>query len=32
MPDHQKLLRIGIFYDGDYFRRVSNYYFVLIRE
>ncbi|MDZ5461608.1 hypothetical protein, partial [Azohydromonas lata] len=21
-----KLLRIGVFYDGEYFRRVSNYY------
>jgi cold shock CspA family protein len=25
-PTNHKLLRIGIFYDGDYFRRVSNYY------
>jgi cold shock CspA family protein/uncharacterized LabA/DUF88 family protein len=26
LPTNQKLLRIGIFYDGDYFRRVSNFY------
>jgi cold shock CspA family protein/uncharacterized LabA/DUF88 family protein len=25
-PANQKLFRIGIFYDGNYFRRVSNYY------
>jgi hypothetical protein len=26
LSTNHKLLRIGIFYDGDYFRRVSNYY------
>jgi cold shock CspA family protein/uncharacterized LabA/DUF88 family protein len=25
-PSNQKLSRIGIFYDGNFFRRVSNYY------
>lgn len=26
VPSNQKLSRIGIFYDGNFFRRVSNYY------
>ena len=26
LPNTQKLSRIGIFYDGNYFRRVSNFY------
>ena len=26
LPANQKLLRIGIFYDGNYFRGISNYY------